>query len=80
MTKRCLICENAIEADTLTVYNATVWTCQGNYGSAIYDPVSGGVFLEAVICDACLVRRKDSIEEVTVTRPPDVIERSPPSF
>ena len=60
--------------------DATIWICDGNYGSRVYDPLEGNVFLEAVICDACLVRKKGLIEEVQVMQPPKVVERRPPAF
>ncbi len=80
MKKRCLICENEIRADDTVVYNATVWTSQGNYGSGVYDPLDGKVFLEAFICDACLIMKKDLIEEAVVTQPREVVERRPANF
>ena len=80
MTKRCLICEREIASDEVIVHNATVWRCQGNYGSVVYDPLDDGVFLEASICDACLIQKKGLIEELVVTQPREVIERRPPSF
>ena len=80
MTKRCLICENDIETDTISVSNATVWTSHGNYGSGVYDPLDPGVLLEALICDACLVRKKGLVEEVVVRERTEVIERRPADF
>jgi hypothetical protein len=80
MTRSCLICEKEIAADALTVYNATIWTSQGNYGSGVYDPAEGGTFLEALICDSCLLRKKALVEEMVVNQPREVIERRPPSF
>ena len=80
MTKRCLICEGEIASDAIIVHNATVWRCQGNYGSGVYDPADGGVFLEALICDSCLIRKKALVEEVVVKQPREVVERHPPSF
>jgi hypothetical protein len=80
MTKRCLICEKEIAADAVAVYNATIWTSQGNYGSGVYDPADGGLFLEALICDSCLVRKKGLVEELVVKQPREVVERRPPSF
>ena len=77
MTKRCLICENEIATDAISVCNATVWTSSGNYGSGVYDPVNDCVFLEAHICDACLIRKKELVEEVVVRQRTEVIERRP---
>jgi hypothetical protein len=80
MAKRCLICETEIKSDDVTVCDATVWKSHGNFGSAVYDPLDDRVFLEAFICDACLIRKKGFVEEVVVTRPHEVLERRPPSF
>jgi hypothetical protein len=80
MTKRCLICEKEIAADAVAVYNATVWTSQGNYGSGVYDPLDDRMFLEACICDSCLIQKKGLIEELVVTQPRKAVERRPPIF
>jgi len=80
VTKRCLICEQEIEADTISVSNATIWSSHGNYGSRVYDPADAHVFLEAFICDDCLVRKKGLVEEVSVRRRTEVIERRPPDL
>jgi len=80
MTKRCLICERVIETDAIAVSNATVWSTHGNYGSGVYDPLDPGVFLEALICDTCLVRKKGLVEEVVVRERTEVIERRPADF
>lgn len=77
MTKRCLICEKEIETDAVSVSNATVWSSHGNYGSGIYDPLNPGVFLEALICDACLVQKKGLVEEVVVRERHEEVERRP---
>ena len=77
MKRRCLICEQELENGLVDIQAATVWTTQGGYDSTVYDPMTGGVHLEAVICDSCLVRKKEFIEEVTVTRQPEIIERRP---
>jgi hypothetical protein len=80
MTKRCLICEREIHEDAISVSNATVWTSHGNYGSGVYDPVIPGVFLEALICDACLLQKKGLVEEVVVRERTEVVERRPPDL
>jgi hypothetical protein len=80
MTKRCLICEKEIEEDDISVHNATVWTSHGNYGSSVYDPMSGGVYLEAMICDACLTRKKGLLEEVVIEQRTEETERRSPDF
>ena len=49
--------------------DATVWTSHGNYGSKVYDSLDGDTFLEALVCDDCLVQKRSLIEEVTLRRP-----------
>ena len=80
MTKHCLICEKAIEVNDFAPHDATVWRTQGNYGSKVFDAVSDGVFLEAFVCDDCLSRKKQFIEEVVVRHTIEVVERRAPSF
>jgi hypothetical protein len=80
MNKRCLICEKEIESDAVSVSNATLWTSRGNYGSGVYDPLDPGASLEALICDACLVQKKDLVEEVVVRERTEVIERRAPDL
>ena len=77
MIKRCLICENDIQIDGIAVSNATIWSTHGNYGSGAYDPMDPGVFLEAFICDSCLIRKKGLVEEVVIRHRNEVIERRP---
>jgi hypothetical protein len=77
MTKRCLICEREIETGAISISNATIWNTRGNYGSGVFDPLDSGVFLEAIICDTCLVRKKGLVEEVVVREWTEVIERRP---
>ncbi len=80
MTKRCLICEREIQTDAISVCAATVWNSSGNYGSSVYDPIDGNTFLEAYVCDECLLQKKELIEEVVVERTDKVIARRPPVF
>ena len=80
MPKRCLICEKAIEADELALHDATVWRTHGDYGSKVFDAVSDAVFLEAIVCDDCLVRKKQLIDEVAVRHTSEVVERRTPDF
>jgi hypothetical protein len=62
------------------VYDATIWHCHGNFGSSVYDPLSDQVFLEALICDACLIQKRKLVEEVMVHRSVEVLERREPDF
>ena len=80
MQQRCLICEKELQPDVVDYQSATIWTTQGGYGSGVYDPECGSVYLEAIICDECLVRKKGLIEEVEVTQPPKVLTRRPPDL
>ena len=80
MTKRCLSCEREIQTDAISVCAATVWHSSGNYGSGVYDPIDGNTFLEAYVCDECLLQKKELIEEVVVERTDKVIARRAPGF
>ena len=80
MTKHCLICERAIGADDIAVHDATVWRSDGNFGSKVYDSLAGDVFLEAFVCDDCLLKKKELVEEVIVQRTTKVVERRLPDF
>jgi hypothetical protein len=80
MIKRCLICEREIQTDAISVCAATVWNSSGNYGSRVYDPIDGNTFLEAYVCDKCLLQKKELIEEVVVERTDKIIARRPPAF
>ena len=57
-----------------------VWRTHGNYGSKVFDPASDAVFLEVFVCDDCLSRKKQLIEEVVVRHTSEVVERRTPSF
>lgn len=37
-------------------YAGTVFTSRGQYGSTVFDEMSGGTFLELNVCDLCLTR------------------------
>ena len=60
--------------------DATVWRSYGNYGSTVFDPMNNS-FLEAYICDACLVKGKKKLfrartetrTETTLLHPKDVL-------
>ena len=45
----------------------------------MYDPIDGNTFLEAYVCDECLLQKKELIEEVVLERTDKVIARRPPS-
>ncbi len=80
MSRRCLVCEKEVVEDEAGVHDATIWQSTGNYGSGVYDPIAGNVFLEVVICDGCLVRKKALLEEVEVRQVSQEVERRPPDF
>lgn len=79
--KKCIICECDIETDKHDiVYDATIWSTTGNYGSTIYDPMEEGTKLEAYICDRCLIRKKSLLEEVKFHRQFCILSRKEPNF
>ncbi len=85
VTHRCLICENELEAQSgqpVWPWGATVARIDGMYGSSVYDPApsrAGLEYLEAFICDSCLVAKAKSglIAQVhKLPRPPE-FEKKP---
>lgn len=49
---------------------ATVWTTTGNYGSALYDPITNtDEFLQCFICDTCLAKKRNLVQKVSRVRP-----------
>ncbi len=80
--KKCLICEKELESDKWgTTYGATIWRSEGNYGSSVYDPIGdSSQYLEAYVCDVCLVGKKHLLEEVHFQRKFEVLERKEPDF
>ena len=78
--KKCLVCEKELEADCHTTYGATIWRSDGNYGSSVYDPISESRYLEAHVCDVCLLSKKHLLEEVHFQRRFEVLERREPNF
>ena len=56
------------------------WRTHGNYGSKVFDPASDAVFLEVFVCDDCLLRKKQLIEEVVVRHTSEVVARRTPNF
>jgi len=79
--KKCLICERELETDAHgTVYEATIWRSHGNYGSSAYDPMRENRYLEAHVCDQCLIKKKPLLEEVVFQKKFQVLERKEPDF
>lgn len=86
---KCLICEQPVKTGDNRYYEnalhgGTVWRAKGNYGSTLFDPdpmgISNGAnYLEAVICDPCLKKKKGLVEEVTVKNT-QTVERKEPDF
>lgn len=79
---RCIKCgreftpaDGAQDRDTLAPYEALLFIARGNYGSAVYDPMSDREYLLVIICDACIVKAagQGNVMQVTkVPRPEDV--------
>ncbi len=80
--KRCFVCECEIETDVHdTIYGATIWRSNGNYGSTVYDPINDeSHYLETCICDKCLVKKQHLLEEVHFRRKFEVLDRKQPNF
>ena len=75
ITRLCIACDKDVsncaseEHDDFNMPpdGATVWTSHGNYGSTIYDPISGGEYLECYICDECVTKKADRVFHVKPT-------------
>jgi hypothetical protein len=82
VTMKCLICEKDVPASPhkWCIDDATCWRSRGNYGSTVFDPIDGNVYLEAIICDSCLKEKKSFIQEVRTKTTTEVIERKEPDF
>lgn len=64
-TLPCVVCDKELEPVfkgasnhpiTNQPYAGTIFTSHGQYGSTVFDEMSGGTFLELNVCDPCLVR------------------------
>jgi hypothetical protein len=65
----CIVCgyqpEPAIKDwdNKLQPYKATMFDSHGQYGSTVFDPISGDLTLMINVCDACLRARCDRVIE-----------------
>ena len=63
----CVCCDKELrpvhddEDDCYQPYSGVVCTSHGNYGSRVFDPMDGGEMLFFVLCDECLVAKRESI-------------------
>jgi hypothetical protein len=82
--RKCLVCECDLEIEKNTkqqfgtsipiVYDATIWRSHGNYGSKLFDPMTSLEFLEACVCDSCLIKKKDLIYHIHVEKKQEVVK------
>jgi hypothetical protein len=80
--KYCIVCDKELEnyveeiaSESIgVVYGATIWRSYGNYGSTIYDPMSGDEFLEVCICDECLKKKHEKVQRMIVTRARETVK------
>ena len=60
----CFCCKKNIEnidwsnAD-VHPYNAMHFRTYGHYGSSVFDPMNGEIYIDIVICDECVVANKE---------------------
>lgn len=68
----CFICGKSLE--TPAHDNPTTWSpvmdglwfrAYGNFGSTVFDPISGEHFLRICICDKCILERQKQISVVS---------------
>ena len=55
-------CDKALGSNTWGVAeDGTFFHARGNYGSTVFDPLSGCEYLEAVVCNACLKKHAQRV-------------------
>ena len=68
----CLVCGKKLINAYNTPLGAVIFRADGNYGSAVFDrldlPSNMSVFLEAYICDTCLVKHAKRVRHGESTR------------
>jgi hypothetical protein len=83
MIRKCLVCERDLEIEKdikytgssiPIVYDATIWRSYGNYGSKLFDPLNKIEFLEACVCDSCLIKKKNLIYHIHVKKREEIVE------
>jgi len=63
----CFVCGKALESvdgggtDTVYPYDGLAFDTHGHYGSGVFDPVTRPVVLKIVVCDPCVVQRRDRV-------------------
>lgn len=92
MTLPCIVCGKALESAVRSVGSrtdpnqpseGTVFSSHGNYGSTVWDPMTGVDMLEINVCDPCLVEHAGRVLHVKrVTQAHDTVlpwdpERTP---
>lgn len=60
---KCVLCDMELVMGECGPIDGTLWKSHGNYGSSVYDDMTGRKHLELVICDNCLVKRMKVIRE-----------------
>ncbi len=50
--------------DITPVYGGLRFRASGNYGSTIFDPMHCNDFLEIIICDNCVVKKKNMVQHI----------------
>lgn len=69
---KCFKCEKEVEGAISTRDPAELWNSPegivlqggGNFGSAVYDGMVDGIYIQVVICDDCLRAHKGLLREV----------------
>ncbi len=50
----CIVCSKQIDTHMGLPMGGLIATCHGNYGSSIFDPLSGASYLKFTVCDECM--------------------------
>lgn len=67
----CISCKQQVDSQEYWPLDALVFEATGNYGSSIFDPMTGHRRLRVVICDDCVVANADHVKIVEEVRPPE---------
>jgi len=63
----CIVCHKQVESEEYWPHDALVFEATGNYGSRIFDPMTGQKRLRVVICDSCVLQNSDKVRMVVDT-------------
>lgn len=80
----CIVCDQPMTRVQQDGYewqanDGLIGEARGNYGSTVFDPITGTVTLFFVICDECMVEKASQGRVLVLTRARDVVAVDPDS-